>query len=130
MSGNGHRLLRGLVVGMTWLACLGEQAATGVVNVLDHGATGDGTTLNTEALQEAIAACAENKGGTVLVPAGVYRTGPIELRSDVTLCTCAAVRLASLTAATSTCARHSTRNGPSSGTTWPGSSAAERTGWR
>jgi hypothetical protein len=46
---------------------------------------GDGTTLNTAALQKAIAICAQQKGGTVLVPAGVYRTGPIQLQSNVTL---------------------------------------------
>jgi polygalacturonase len=69
------------------LACLGVLAgrASGVVNVLDHGAVGDGTTLNTEALQKAVAACVEHKGGTILVPPGVYRTGPIQLQSNVTL---------------------------------------------
>jgi hypothetical protein len=41
--------------------------------------------LNTAALQKAIAACAEQKGGTVLVPAGIFRTGPIQLQSNVTL---------------------------------------------
>ena len=30
-------------------------------------------------------ACVEQKGGTILVPAGVYRTGPIQLQSNVTL---------------------------------------------
>jgi hypothetical protein len=73
------------------MACLGvflgpaAWAAPGVVSILDHGAIGDGTTLNTEALQKAVAACVEQKGGTVLVPAGVYRTGPVQLQSDVTL---------------------------------------------
>ncbi|UCD00238.1 MAG: right-handed parallel beta-helix repeat-containing protein [Phycisphaerales bacterium] len=60
-------------------------AVAGAVNVLDHGATGDGTTLNTAAFSKAVAACVEQKGGTVLVPAGVYRTGPIQLQSNVTL---------------------------------------------
>ncbi len=69
-----------------FLATAGAGAgAAGAVNVLDHGAAGDGTTLDTAALQKAVAACVEQKGGTVLVPAGVYRTGPIQLQSNVTL---------------------------------------------
>jgi len=73
------------------IACLGifagqtALAAPGVVNVLDHGAVGDGAALNTAAFQKAVAACVKQQGGTVLVPAGVYRTGPIQLQSNVTL---------------------------------------------
>jgi hypothetical protein len=59
--------------------------AAGTINVLDHGAAGDGTTLNTAAFQKAVAACAGQKGGTILVPAGIYRTGPIQLQSNMTL---------------------------------------------
>jgi hypothetical protein len=75
-----------------WLAfgfvCLGLFAghtAAGVINVLDHGAIGDANTLNTVAFQKAVAACVEQKGGTIFVPAGIYRTGPIELKSNITL---------------------------------------------
>ncbi|OHB64106.1 MAG: hypothetical protein A2168_03530 [Planctomycetes bacterium RBG_13_50_24] len=70
------------------IACLGlfaGQTAAGVINVLDHGALGDGSTLNTGAFQKAITTCIEQKGGTILVPAGIYRTGPIELKSNITL---------------------------------------------
>lgn len=56
-----------------------------MVNVVDFGATGDGQTLNTSALQAAIDATAERGGGTVWVPAGVYRTGALALRSNLTL---------------------------------------------
>jgi polygalacturonase len=56
-----------------------------VISVADHGATGDGETLDTDAIQSAIDACAESGGGTVRVPAGEYRTGTIELRDHVTL---------------------------------------------
>jgi len=70
------------------IACLGlfvGQTTAGINNVLDHGALGDGRTLNTGAFQKAVAACVEQKGGTILVPAGIYRTGPIELKSNITL---------------------------------------------
>jgi hypothetical protein len=82
------RTLTAAVVVMVCLGFLAGRAAcaaTGVVNVLEHGAVADGTTLNTAALQKAIDACARQNGGTVLVPAGVYRTGPIQLQSHVTL---------------------------------------------
>lgn len=52
-------------------------------NVLAYGARNDGITDNTAAFRRAIDACHTAGGGTVLVPAGVYRTGAIHLRSNV-----------------------------------------------
>ena len=60
-------------------------AARGPFDVRDLGATGDGRTLDTAALQGAIDACHRAGGGTVRVPAGTYLTKPLELRSFVTL---------------------------------------------
>ena len=54
-------------------------------NVLDHGAARDGKTLDTAALQAAIDACAQAGGGTVYVPAGVYHTGSLFLKSNLAL---------------------------------------------
>ena len=56
-----------------------------VYNVRDFGAKGDGATLDTAAVQAAVDACARDQGGTVLVPAGVFVIGMIELKSNVTL---------------------------------------------
>jgi hypothetical protein len=56
-----------------------------VYNVRDFGAKGDGTTLDTAAVQAAIDACTKDQGGTVLVPAGVFVIGTVELKSNVTL---------------------------------------------
>ncbi|MCZ8522120.1 MULTISPECIES: glycoside hydrolase family 28 protein [Paenibacillus] len=46
---------------------------------------GDGRQDNTAAIAAAIRACAAGGGGTVYVPAGDYVTGPIVLRSHITL---------------------------------------------
>jgi polygalacturonase len=56
-----------------------------VLDIRDFGAVADGATLNTESINEAIAACEAAGGGTVLIPAGLWLTGPIRLRSDVNL---------------------------------------------
>ncbi len=68
-------------------------AGARVYNVRDFGAKGDGTTLDTTAVQAAIDACHQARGGTVLVPAGDFLTGTIELKSFVTLHLAAASRL-------------------------------------
>ena len=54
-------------------------------NIRDFGAKGDGATLDTAALQAAIDTCNREQGGTVLVPAGVFVIGTVELKSNVTL---------------------------------------------
>ena len=54
-------------------------------NVRDFGAKGDGVVIDTVAVQAAIDACNRDKGGTVLVPAGDFVVGTIELKSNVTL---------------------------------------------
>ncbi|HEY7119964.1 MAG TPA: glycosyl hydrolase family 28 protein [Tepidisphaeraceae bacterium] len=54
-------------------------------NVRDFGAAGDGKTLDTAAVQTAIDAAHRDQGGTVLVPAGDFVVGTLELKSNVTL---------------------------------------------
>jgi polygalacturonase len=58
---------------------------TGVYNIRDFGAAGDGVTLDTAAIQRAIDACTEAGGGTILVPPGTWLTGTIYLKSHVNL---------------------------------------------
>lgn len=60
-------------------------AGVGAYDIRDFGAKGDGQTMNTKAIQSAIDACAAQGGGTVLVPGGDFRTGTLQLKSDVTL---------------------------------------------
>ena len=55
------------------------------LNVKDYGATGDGKTKDTLALQLAIERCSLLGGGEVVFPAGDYATGALALRSGVML---------------------------------------------
>ncbi len=58
---------------------------TGIFNIRDFGAAGDGCTDDSGAIREAICACGRRGGGTVLVPAGVYPSAAIQLESHLTL---------------------------------------------
>jgi polygalacturonase len=53
--------------------------------VRDHGAAGDGTTLDTDALQRAVDEATSATGGTVVLPPGTYRSGTVHLRSGVSV---------------------------------------------
>jgi hypothetical protein len=55
------------------------------ISVWDYGATGDGVTLDTHAIQSAIDACTNMGGGTVYLLPGNYLTGTITLKDNVTL---------------------------------------------
>ena len=59
--------------------------APDVLNATAFGAKGDGITLDTAAVQAAIDTCNKDQGGTVLVPAGVFVIGTIEMKSNITL---------------------------------------------
>ena len=58
---------------------------SGFFNVLSFGASADGQTKCTEAIRKAIDAAVAKGGGTIYFPAGTYLTGPIHLRSHITL---------------------------------------------
>ena len=57
------------------------------VCITDFGATPDGKTLNTQAINNAIATVSQKGGGTVVIPAGFWITGPIKLQNGVNLYT-------------------------------------------
>lgn len=54
-------------------------------SIKDFGGVNDGQTLNTEAFAKTIAACVAAGGGKVIVPAGIWLTGPIQLKSNINL---------------------------------------------
>ncbi len=55
------------------------------MSIQNFGAVPDGQTMNTKAIADAIAACAKEGGGHVIVPAGVWLTGPIRFQSNINL---------------------------------------------
>lgn len=54
-------------------------------DVADFGAVGDGKTLDTKAIQSALDTCQKAGGGTVYVAPGIYLSGTIHLRSNISL---------------------------------------------
>ena len=54
-------------------------------DVRDYGARGDGKTVDSDAVNKAIAAAAAQGGGTVYFPAGTYLCFSIRLKSNITI---------------------------------------------
>ena len=61
------------------------QAATGVYDVRQYGARGDGKTLDHTAINKAIEAATHDGGGQVYLPAGTYLCGSIRMKSNIDL---------------------------------------------
>ena len=53
--------------------------------ITKFGAKADGITLNTKSINDAIDACNKKGGGIVVVPAGLWLTGPVVIKSGVNL---------------------------------------------
>jgi DNA sulfur modification protein DndE len=73
------------VPGRTVLAAGDDPHRQRAYTITDFAAQGDGKTSNTDAFKKAIDACAAAGGGRVVVPAGTFLTGPVELKSHVDL---------------------------------------------
>ena len=99
---SGPRFFCWLLLPAVWGLFFAAQAAlaapalpvintNNIVNILDFGATSSITLTNTKAIQDAINAAAAGgmtngaAGGTVEIPAGIYLSGPIALKSAVNL---------------------------------------------
>ncbi|HKK42112.1 MAG TPA: glycoside hydrolase family 28 protein [Bacteroidales bacterium] len=65
----------------SFAACSGIS----VYNIRDYGAKGDGKTIDTKAINDAIAKAYENGGGTVYFPPGTYVSASVHLKSNITI---------------------------------------------
>ena len=84
---NYYSLWRNLL--FVLVACIlgagGCQVKHGPYTITAFGARGDSVTVNTTAIQRAIDRCAALGGGVVIVPKGVFTSGALYLKSNVTL---------------------------------------------
>jgi len=64
---------------------LQEGNAQNYYSVIKYGAKNDSSKLATDAIRKAIDAASKAGGGTVYFPAGKYLTGPIHLKSNITV---------------------------------------------
>ncbi len=85
MKLNPRLKIASLLVICLCLATISGLAGQDVFNVRDFGAVGDGTNLDSPAINLAIDAAVKAGGGTVLVPAGTYLSGSIHLQSNLHL---------------------------------------------
>jgi len=87
IPGNGDAAARGMP-GASLGAALPQSSSVGFAGVYDvrgFGAQGDGKTIDTPAINQAIEAAAAAGGGTVRFPAGTYLCFSIHLKSKVSL---------------------------------------------
>ncbi|MEP7067335.1 MAG: glycoside hydrolase family 28 protein [Gemmatimonadota bacterium] len=78
--------LASTLVGRVAVAQTAAPAASeALFNVRTHGATGDGKTVDTPAINKAIEAAAAVGGGTILFPAGTYVCFTIRLQSNISI---------------------------------------------
>ncbi len=54
-------------------------------NIVDYGAISNGKFLNTGVINSTIDLCSKNNGGVVLIPKGVWLTGPVVLKDNVNI---------------------------------------------
>ena len=76
--------MKSMIVSLLALSTVAFAGVT-VCDVRDYGASGNGKTKDTQAIQKAIEACAQKGAGVVYFPPGSYLSGTITLRSNLTL---------------------------------------------
>jgi Pectate lyase superfamily protein len=78
-------LLMAVLLQLSLFSFAGSNHPLPSVNIKDFGAVGDGKTLDTKAINDAIESAAAKGGGTVFFPAGTYLSYSIHLKSNIAL---------------------------------------------
>ncbi len=78
-------LRRSSIIAFVVLTCGSVAHAAAVCDARSYGAKGDGQTKDTLAIQKAIDTCARKGGGTVKLTGGTFLSGPVVLKSNITL---------------------------------------------
>lgn len=81
----GQNFAPACVLALSLVCPGGAMAAQKEFVLTARGAVGDGTTLNTMAIQRAIDQCAAQGGGTLVVPKGTFMTGSLFFKPGVNL---------------------------------------------
>ena len=68
---------------LTMVAASGAEPK--LFDISGYGAVGDGKTMNSKAIQSAIDACAQDGGGTLVIPKGEFVSGALFLKPGVNL---------------------------------------------
>lgn len=55
------------------------------LNIVNFGAVANSNILCTKAINDAIQSCSKSGGGVVVIPSGMWTTGPIQMKSNVNL---------------------------------------------
>ena len=78
-------MIRKLILTAAALMVSGLLANAQEVSLEDFGGVSDGVTLNTEAFSKAISALVKQGGGKLVVPEGLWLSGPIVLKDNIDL---------------------------------------------
>ena len=78
-------LIKTLFFVFTLLICSASYGQKDWYNIKDFGAKGDGKTVDSKAINNAIDAAAKQGGGTVYFPAGTFLSYSIRLKSNIAL---------------------------------------------
>ncbi|MBS2098418.1 glycoside hydrolase family 28 protein [Carboxylicivirga linearis] len=74
-----------LIIIMFLMPLIDASSQIGIINIREEGADHTGKKVCTHIIEEAITNLSNQGGGEVYFPAGQYLTGPIELKSNITL---------------------------------------------
>lgn len=85
MKTSGIRWMAVAVAGLMVGASIPAMAAGKVCDARAYGAKADGTTKDTQAIQNAIDDCEKAGGGTVKLSGGTFLSAPVVLKSNITL---------------------------------------------